>query len=118
MPAIPARTVPAWAEVALPPPLTEPVAAPNAELAPDPGDAGPVDGGRADEQPADVPAVEGESAASPVEATPGPASRTGVRLGFADGSLLTLDESDPRSIAFRAAAEHLTASDEDASSNA
>jgi hypothetical protein len=34
--------------------------------------------------------------------------RPGVRLGFADGSHVTLDDADPRSVALRAAADDLT----------
>jgi hypothetical protein len=34
--------------------------------------------------------------------------RLGVQLGFADGSVMTLDDDDPRAVALRAAAARLT----------
>lgn len=37
-----------------------------------------------------------------------PAPRTGVQLGFADGTVLTLDDDDPRAVALRNAAARLT----------
>jgi hypothetical protein len=40
-----------------------------------------------------------------IAATP---TRTGVQLGFADGTTMTLEENDPRAVAFRAAAARLT----------
>lgn len=35
-------------------------------------------------------------------------ARAGVQLGFADGSVITLEEDDPRAVALRAAAARLT----------
>lgn len=40
------------------------------------------------------------------DATEEPAA--GVQLGFADGSVMTLDDDDPRAVALRAAAARLT----------
>lgn len=34
--------------------------------------------------------------------------RAGVQLGFADGTVMTLDDDDPRAVALRAAAARLT----------
>lgn len=36
------------------------------------------------------------------------AERAGVQLGFADGTVMTLDDDDPRAVALRAAAARLT----------
>ncbi|HEV2889963.1 MAG TPA: hypothetical protein VGX28_06260 [Frankiaceae bacterium] len=36
------------------------------------------------------------------------ALRVGVQLGFADGTVMTLDDDDPRAVALRAAAARLT----------
>ncbi|HVF21048.1 MAG TPA: hypothetical protein VNA14_12525 [Mycobacteriales bacterium] len=44
-------------------------------------------------------------AAAPAEV---PAPRTGVQLGFADGTVMTLDDDDPRAVALRNAAKKLT----------
>lgn len=37
-----------------------------------------------------------------------PEERVGVQLGFADGTVMTLDDDDPRAVALRAAAARLT----------
>jgi hypothetical protein len=64
-------------------------------------------------QPAPSPALAEITA---LAAIPGPAapaenaqvSPNGVQLGFADGSVVTLDDDDPRAIALRAVAARLT----------
>lgn len=47
----------------------------------------------------DVPGIADETPAEP---------RVGVQLGFADGTVMTLDDDDPRAVALRAAAARLT----------
>lgn len=44
---------------------------------------------------------------APVADVP-PQFAVGVQLGFADGSVVTLDDDDPRAVALRAAAARLT----------
>jgi hypothetical protein len=63
---------------------------------------------------ADLPAVPAEPPPAPVQAAgpdrsgvPAPRS-AGVQLGFADGTVMTLADDDPRAIALRAAAARLT----------
>ena len=46
--------------------------------------------------------------APPVEAFVPEEPRAGVQLGFADGSVMTLEDDDPRAVALRAAAARLT----------
>jgi hypothetical protein len=50
-----------------------------------------------DDEPAYVPAAAAEEEPAP-----------GVQLGFADGTVLTLADDDPRAVALRAAAARLT----------
>jgi len=52
--------------------------------------------------PEHVPADVSEAAAAAAEPPPG------VQLGFADGTVLTLADDDPRAVALRAAAARLT----------
>jgi hypothetical protein len=84
--AVPSTPRPAWAEVALPPPLAGVPAA-----------------------PATPPVAEPEVQAL-LESLVG--AHSGVHLGFADGSHVNLDASDPRSVALRAAADDLTAGEQ------
>ena len=55
------------------------------------------------DEPAPLAAVPDEPAAHEPEEP-----RAGVQLGFADGSVMTLDDDDPRAVALRAAAARLT----------
>lgn len=59
--------------------------------------------------PAPEPAPVSVSEPAPVAAPPAP-ERPGVQLGFADGTVMTLDDDDPRAVALRAAAARLTSS--------
>jgi hypothetical protein len=58
-----------------------------------------------------APAEPAEDVERPAETVPAPVSPNGVQLGFADGTVVTLDDDDPRAVALRAAAARLTGSD-------
>ncbi len=51
---------------------------------------------------ADIAGITGLADDAPAE------PRVGVQLGFADGTVMTLDDDDPRAVALRAAAARLT----------
>ena len=60
---------------------------------------------------ADIAAMsDGGSEVPEVPEQPAPPQRIGVQLGFADGTVLEIDDDDPRAIALLAAAARLTGS--------